>query len=389
MAVNDLTFNQLATVLTDITTLATGGQVQTPVDSASFVSVANTALLTGYDTVLNAVSQTLSRTIFSVRPYRRRFGGLEVSSMRWGNHIRKLQALDMPFEEDDRIKLVDGQSIDQYVIAKPPVLQTNYYGENVFQKHLTIFSNQLDVAFSSADEFGRFISMILSNASDQIEQAKESVERATVANLIGGTYAIGNTESVLHLVTLYNAYAGTEFTSATIKQPENFAPFVRWMYGFLANVIDTMAERTQLYHLNITGKTIMRHTPKDRMKVYFNSGIANMIDTNAFSVTFHEDYLKKVDYTKVVFWQDVKNPMKINADCGHINTSGSATHTVVNLENVFGVMFDEDAAMMNTINQKQVNSPFNARGLYTNMYWHFTERYLNSNCENCVILLLD
>lgn len=389
MAVNDLTFNQLATVLTDITTLATGGQVQTPVDSASFVSVANTALLTGYDTVLNAVSQTLSRTIFSVRPYRRRFGGLEVSPMRWGNHIRKLQALDMPFEDEDRIKLVDGQSIDQYVVAKPPVLQTNYYGENVFQKHLTIFSNQLDVAFSSADEFGRFISMILSNASDQIEQAKESVERATVANLIGGTYAIGNSESVLHLVTLYNAYAGTEFTSSTIKQPENFAPFVRWLYGYLANVIDTMAERTKLYHLNITGKTIMRHTPKDRMKVYFNSGIANMIDTNVYSTTFHEDYLKKVDYTKVVFWQDVFNPMKIKADCGHINTSGSATHTVVDLDNVFGVMFDEDAAMMNTINQKQVNSPFNARGLYTNMYWHFTERYLNSNCENCVILLLD
>ena len=76
---NDLNFNQLATVLTDITALATGGTVQTPVDSASFVSVANTALLTGYDNLLNAVSQVLTRTIFSVRPYNRRFKGLEVS----------------------------------------------------------------------------------------------------------------------------------------------------------------------------------------------------------------------------------------------------------------------------------------------------------------------
>ena len=134
MAVNALTFNQLATVLTDITTLATGGTVQTPVDSASFVSVANTALLTGYDNVLNAVSQTLSKTIFSVRPYNRRFGGLEVDAVRWGNHIRKLQALDMPFEDDDRQSLTNGESIDQYIVAKPPVLQTNYYGQNIWQK---------------------------------------------------------------------------------------------------------------------------------------------------------------------------------------------------------------------------------------------------------------
>lgn len=389
MGVNTLTFNQLSTVLADITALATGGTVQTPVDSASFVSVANTALLTGYDNLLNAVSQTLTRTIFSVRPYSRRFGGLEVDSARWGNHIRKLQALDLPFEDDDRMKLVDGQSIDQYVVRKPKVLQTNYYGENVFQKHITIFRDQMDTAFSSVDEFGRFISMILSNASDQIEQAKEGVERATVANLICGTSAINNTESVLHLVTLYNAYAGTSLTSATVLQPANFQPFVQWLFGFLGELIDKMAERTQLFHLNIGAEPLMRHTPKNRMKVYFNSGISNHMDTSAFSTIFHDNYLKKVDYTKVTFWQDIKNPMAINADCGYIDNTGAVQHSVENLTNVFGVLFDDESAMMNTINEWQANSPFNARGGYTNMYWHFTTRYLNDFTENVVILLLD
>ncbi len=389
MAVNTLTFNQLSTVLADITALATGGTVQTPVDSASFVSVANTALLTGYDNLLNAVSQTLTRTIFSVRPYSRRFGGLEVDSARWGNHIRKLQALDLPFEDDDRMKLVDGQSIDQYIVRKPKVLQTNYYGENVFQKHITIFRDQMDTAFSGVDEFGRFISMILSNASDQIEQAKEGVERATVANLICGTSAINNTESVIHLVTLYNAYAGTSLTSATVLQPANFQPFVQWLFGFLGELIDKMAERTQLFHLNIGAEPLMRHTPKNRMKVYFNSGISNHMDTSAFSTIFHDNYLKKVDYTKVTFWQNIKNPMAINADCGYIDNTGAVQHSVENLTNVLGVLFDDESAMMNTINEWQANTPFNARGGYTNMYWHFTTRYLNDFTENVVILLLD
>ena len=389
MAVNTLSFNQVSTVLAEVTSLATGGTVQTPVDTASFVSVANTALLTGYDNLLNAVSQVLTRTIFSVRPYSRKFKGLEVDSARWGNAIRKLQALDMPFEDDDRMTLEDGESVDQYIVLKPKVLQTNYYGINQYQKHLTIFRDQIDTAFTSAEELGRFFSMILSNASDQIEQSKENLERATVANLICGTNEIGNTESVLHLVTLYNGYAGTSLDSETVLQPTNFQPFVQWLFGYLGELIDKMAERSKLFHLNITNKDLMRHTPKDRMKVYFNSGISNHMDTSAFSTIFHDSYLKKVDYEKVVFWQDIKNPMKISADCGYINTSGAVTHSEVTLNNVLGVIFDEESAMINMVNQWQANSPFNARGGYTNMFWHYSLRYLNDNTENCVILLLD
>lgn len=389
MAINELGFNQLATVLAEITSQATGQSVLAPVDTASFVSVANTALLTGYDTLLNAVSQVLSRTIFSIRPYNRTFGGLEVSSERFGNHIRKLQAIDLPFEEDDRIKLVDGESIDQYKVLKPKVLQTNYYGENVYQKHMTIFRDQMDIAFSSPAEFGRFVSMIMTNASNQIEQAKESVERATVCNLIAGTTVI-NTPSVFHLVTLYNDFAGTSLDSETVFQNNNFAPFVRWLCAFLANVIDRLKERSALYHLNITNKTIMRHTPKNLLKVYFSSQYMNLIETNVFSTTFHDDYLKKVEnFSKVTFWQNIETPHEINVTAGYINNAGTVASSAVNLDNVFGVMFDTECAMITTVNEWQANSPFNARGGYSNMFWHWTNRYCNDFTENCVVLLLD
>lgn len=389
MAVNTLSFNQIATVLAEITSQATGTTTLAPVDTASFVSVANTALLTGYDNLMNAVSQVLTRTIFSVRPYNRTFGGLEVTAERFGNHIRKLQALDMPFEEDDRIKLVDGQSVDQYVVLKPKVLQTNYYGENVVQKHITLFRDQIDTAFSSPDELGRFVSMIMSNASDQIEQAKEGVERMTVCNLMGATSLINNGQ-VLHLVTMYNSFAGTSLTSATVVQPENWKPFVQWLIATLQNVIDTMRERSLLYHLNITGKEVMRHTPKRMLKVYLSSYYVNMLETMAFSNTFHEDYLKKVNnFSKVTFWQDIATPRSISVDAGYITNAGAVTHGTVALDNIFGIMFDTEAAMMTTINQWQANSPFNARGGYTNVYWHMTNRYLNDNSENSVLLLLD
>lgn len=388
MAVNDMTFNQLSTVLAAITSQATGSAVLAPVDTASFVSVAQTALKTGYDPIINAISQVLSRTIFSVRPYSRRFSGLEVTRERYGNHVRKLQALDLPFEDDDRLQLVDGQSVDQYVVRKPGVLQTNYYGENVFQKHITIFRDQLDTAFTGPDEFGRFISMILSNISDQIEQAKESVERATVANLIAGVTVV-NTSAVLHLVTMYNAFAGTTLTTKTVAQPDNWKPFVQWLVGTLGNVMDAMAERSLLYHLNITGKEVMRHTPAADRHMYLSSSFVNHMEASAMADTFHDDYLTVGTFNKVVFWQDINTPRAINVNAGYIDATGAVASSAVNLENVVGVIHDREAAMTCTVNEWQANSPFNARGGYTNMFWHFTERFLNDFTENAVVLLLD
>ena len=388
MAVNEMGFNQLSTVLAAITSQATGAAVVAPVDTASFVSVAQTALKTGYDPMMAAVSQVLSRTIFSVRPYSRRFSGLEVTRERYGNHIRKLQALDLPFEEDDRLKLTDGQSIDQYIVRKPGVLQTNFYGENVFQKPLTIFRDQMDTAFEGPDQFGRFISMVLSNASDQIEQAKESVERATVANLIAGVTVV-NPDATLHLVTLYNAFAGTSLTSATVAQPENWRPFVQWLVGFLGNLMDKMAERSQLYHLNITGKTVMRHTPAADRHMYLASDFVNHMEAGAMSDTFHDNYLNVGTFNKVTFWQNIQTPRAINVDAGYIDATGAVAHSAVDLDTVVGVIHDREAAMTCTVNEWQANSPFNARGGYTNMFWHFTERYLNDFTENAVVLLLD
>lgn len=389
MAVNELSFNQLATVLKDITDQATGTETLISTDTASFVSVAQTALLTGYDNIIESISQVLSRTIFSVRPYNAKFRGLEVSPVRYGNHIRKLSALDLPFEDDDRLTLTDGESVDQYEVLKPGVLQTNYYGQNVFQKHMTIFRDQLDVAFSGPDEFGRFISMVMSNASDQIEQAKEGVRRATLCNLMGGV-TLGNPGAVIHLVTLYNTFAGTELTSETVLQPDNWPGFVRWLCGHLAYIIDTMTERTSLYQINITGKTINRHTPKDRMKVYLHSQFTNMMESSVFSVTFHDDYLKTVDYEKVTFWQSIKeNTTSLNLDASYIDNTGAIEHGAVQKSNVFGVIFDEESCMVCPVNEWSARTPFNARGGYSNIFWHFTYRYLNDFTEKCVVLLLD
>ena len=94
-------------------------------------------------------------------------------------------------------------------------------------------------------------------------------------------------------------------------------------------------------------------------------------------------------FNKVTFWQNIQSPRAINVDAGYIDATGAVAHSTVNLSNVVGVIHDREAAMTCTVNEWQANSPFNASGGYTNMFWHFTERYLNDFTENAVVLLLD
>lgn len=400
---NDLSFEQLSTVLTAITNQATGVNNITPIDTASFVTVAQMALKTGYDPLTTAISQVLSRTIFSVRPYTRKFKGLNVSNQRYGNHVRKLLTIDKPFEDDDRLKLVDGDSIDQYKVNKPKVLQTNFYGANQYQKSVTIYKDQLDCAFSSPDEFASFISMVMQNASDMIEQAHEETARATINNLISAIYAAetavasGNTmaksnggKRAINLLTLYNQTNGSTLTVDDIFKAANFESFVKFAFSTINTLADLMTDRNTLFSSQLTNYTVIRHTPKDRMKFYLYTDLVNKINSEVYSTVFNPDFLKLVDFERVNFWQSALNPSQIQNKPVMLNKDGTLkTVGATTISNVFGVLFDEEAAGYTTVNEWSQPSPFNARGGYYNQFWHFTDRYWNDFTENAIVFYVD
>lgn len=386
---NTLSFNQLATVLASITQQATGQAVLTPTDTSEFVTVAQKALLAGYDPLLGAISQVLSRTIFSNRPYTRKFQGLEADSVRYGNHVRKLQVADKGWEEDDRIKLVDGESIDQQVVDKPTVLQTNFYGEEVYQKHITIFRDQLDTAFSGPEEFQRFLSMIMQNVSDMIEQAHESTARATINNLIAGTIQGGTNMQVVYLVDEYAAQAGFDTTDFNPFDPDIFPDFARWCFAKMQTVSKAMTERTLNYHVALDDYDIMRHSPVNMQRCYMYAPLFEQVDAQVLSTTFNTGYLRALPKEDVNFWQSSTTPGSISVKPMYIDEDAALKEGEAAVyDNVVGVLMDTEAAGYTVINQWSAPAPFNARGGYTNMFWHFTDRYWNDFSENCVVFLL-
>lgn len=390
MAANDLSFNQLSTVLNSIVAQATGKNPLAITNTSEFISVAQTALKTGYDPLLQSISQVLSRTIFSTRPYYRKFGGVQVDNQKWGNITRKLNISDKDWENDVRFELVDGESVDMYKVNKPNILQANFYGANVYERSYTIFKDQLDCAFSGPDEFARFLSMVTGNCTDMIEQAHENLARATVANYIGGKVK-GDADSCIHLLTEYNALTGLALTKENVYQPANYKPFIDWVYSRIATLTELMTERSQLFHTNITGKTINRHTPLQRQKVYLYAPARFNIESMSLANTYNYNFLKMAYNETVNYWQSIQSPSKINVKPSYLKADGTITTPEAALEqdDIFGVIFDEEALGYTVMNQWSATTPFNAKGGYSNVFFHFTDRFWNDFTENGLVLLLD
>lgn len=389
MSVNTMGFEQASTLLTSISNQATGKSAITPTSTSDFVSLAQTTLQAGYDPVLNAISQMVTKTIFSVRPYNRKFAGLQVDNQKFGAITRKLNIADKDFENDSSFALVDGQAIDHYVVNKPNVLQTNFYGANVFEKSYTIFKDQLDNAFTGPEQFAEFMSMVTQNSSDMVEQAHENLARATIANYIGGKVA-GDTASVIHLLTEYNGATGQSLTKVDAMKPANYKAFMQWVYSRVAAICSLMTERSNMYQTNITGKPVMRHTPYENQNVYMFAPDRYGMEARVLADTFHDNYLKYADVETVNFWQSILTPERISVTPSYLDATGAiVTGSAAVIDDIFGVVVDDDTMGYTVVNQWSAMTPLNAKGGYWNMFLHFTDRYWTDYTEKGVVLKLD
>lgn len=402
MSVNTLTFEQVSTVLNSIVHQATGESNLVATDAGSFVSVAQTALRADRDAVMNAISNVLARTIFSIRPYSAKFVKLEKDLPRWGAYMRKLSIANSDWADDEAYAYpvtydaaqspADGLGgvVDQWKIKKPDVIQTNFYGQSVYADHVTITEDQLETAFKSPDELGSFLSLIMTNLSNRLEMSRDAISRGLVANMIGSLIAENDANRVVHLLTEYNAETGLSLTAQTVYQPANFPAFMKWVYARIAQISDLMTENSTLYQTVISGKPVLRHTPVQNQKIYLYSPARHQMDARVLADTYHDSYLRYADVESVNFWQSIKTPDSINITPTYTNASGTVvTGTAVEQAGIFGLIFDEDAMGYALLDRRMLSTSINSSGLYRNIWLHCKEKVFMDNSEKAAVLLLD
>ena len=390
MAVNTLSFQQISTVMNQLYKMVTNQTAQAMVNTSDFVTVAQKTLQAGYDPVLGAISQVLGRTIWgSDRPYVGKLGGLQRSVQEYGYITRKLNISDKDFSNSEAFTLTDGRSIDMYKVNKPNVLQMNFYGQTVIDKDVTIFRTQLKNAFRSPEELGSFISMVLQNANDMIEQKRETLRRMTLANLVGGKIAANN--GIIHALTEYNQDTGLSLTATTVKDPANWGEFIKWLHARMADVSNLFTERTGMYQIQVTGNYVSHHTPVQDQRIFMLSKYLNAIKSRVMSGTFNDDFIKFAYTEEVSFWQSPDNLAKINVTPVYLQADGTlaTAQAAVEQDNIIAVMMDRDAAGITIMDEETAQTPYNTKGKYWNINFSAIARYWNDFMEKCAVFILD
>lgn len=390
MATNTMSVEQASTVLNSIVAQATGGALAN-VNGNSFATVAQTALLTGLDPIMNAISQTMSDTIFASRNYTAKFRNLRADSQRYGNMVRKLNVADWDSQVNASYTLADGESVDMYEVKVNKVVQTNFYGAITWERQITTYRDQLNVSLRSPEEFSRFYSMLLTKNNNQIQQIHETLARALVVNLIAAVISENKSSRVIKLITEYNTETGLELTKQDVYKPDNFPAFMAWTASRIARVKRMLTERSTIYHTNITGKEISRHTDYEDQVMYLYAPIQFDLNTRALAQLFHDDKVK-LGYNELVsYWQSIDTPGSIHQTPVYMDETGAVKTASAEVQNanVFGVIMDRDAIGYTIMNEHQNTTQMNARGEYWNTFFKWVHRYWMDNTENAVVLLLE
>ena len=403
MSVNTLTFQQISSVLSSLVKQATGQTVLTATNTEEFVSVAQIALRADRDAVMNAVSNMVGKTIFSIRPYSAKFTGLDMDSFRWGNMMRKLSIADEDWADDAAYKypvLYDagqnppdglGGTVDQWLIKKPNILQTNFYGSSIYGDHMTITEDQLESAFAGPEQLGSFLSLLMTNLSNRLELARENIKRGLVANMIGSIYDENQTGRIIHLITEFNALAGTSLDSQTVYDPANFSGFMKWVYSRVASISDLMTEQSTMFQTTINSTPILRHTPVEAQRFYMLASNRHQYDSRVLADAFHDTYLTRADVESVNYWQSIGAPATVKVTPTYTKTDGTVEtpNSPVTVDDVFGVIFDRDCLGYTELDRRTISTPVNASGLYRNIWVHCKIRVLQDLSEKAVLLIMD
>ena len=396
--------SQAATLLNAVVAQQTGTASLANISSnADFVSVAQTALLTGRDPVLNAMSQVWKRTVFAARPYNQPLASLAMPMDRYGNALRKISFEAKPMVDDDAFKwpatydagqnppLGDGQSVDQYKISKSRVLQTNFYGSASYEQTFTIFQRQFDVAFSSAEEFVQFNNAMITERRNDRERYEEGKARLMQLNYIASILDEANTDRVLHLLTEYNTLTGLSLTATTVFQPGNFEGFIRWLYSRIRTVIGLMRESSDKFQTVITGYNILRNTNPENVRVALYRPILEMIRSMVLSDLYNADMMTLPTYEAIDFWQSIDTPQGINTTPVYTDTAGAVKTAAAAVTNntVIGVIHDRDALGYALLDERVNVSPYNGAGDYWNEFYKFRMMAIQDMTEKGLVLCLD
>ena len=401
------------------------GQTSTiaTVTSSNFVSVGESILRSGTENTLNTLSLVLGRTFMAVRPYKAKLAIINaLNSGLYANRVRKISFYSRPAQNSGAFNTVDGANQTLYTNHAmgydngsnggaslptmweqnaPVPMEFNFGGRSVWDDSTTVYEDQLQVAFRSPEDFASFVNGIMVEKGNDIESQKEAFNRMTLLNYMAGIYNLNSVNgAAIDLTAAYNTDRGLSpavTTAQILGTPAILEDFIKFFVEQVKVYSNLLEHRSVKFHWSpaktIGGVTyeLLRHTPKAKQKLILYKPFIIKAETTVMPTIFNPEYLKLENYEGVDYWQNENVPMAIDVTPAIPDTSDPTSQIAgsnVALDNVLGVLYDEDAMMVDYQLDSSYSTPVEARKRYRNIWWHFAKNAINDFTENGILFYM-
>ena len=393
------------------------------VDSSTFVSCGEAVLASGMENTLNALSLVLGRTFVAVRPYNAKLNILNrIGTDGYSNRLRKIsyysrEALasgDWNTQSYDNLApgFTNGENPDAGGNARstksmweqhPPIpLELNFGGSSVWEDSTTVYEYQVKQAFRSEAEFAQFVAGIMVEKGNDIESQKEAFNRMLLLNHIGALYDLGAAVVAKglrrNMTYEYNQKFGTSYTTAQLLSTQ-LKSFLEFFVAEFKKESDWMTNRSANRHWSpaktVDGQSyvLLRHTPKDKQRAILYSPLFTEAEAMVMPEIFNPRYLSIDNYEGIEYWQNQNDPMAVNVTPAIPDTTASGFPTVsgstVSGIKVLGLLYDEDALMVDYQLERQAVSPLEARKGFRNLWFSYSFNALDDLTENSVLFFME
>ena len=405
-------------LMNELVRQATGQASQAVIDASTFVSAGETLMASGTENIMNALSLVIGRTLAAVRPYNARLRTLNaLNTGVYSHRIRKISyyAEDaLPsgyFNTDLYTNFADGYTSgdnggastkSQYEQHPAMPLEVNFGGSTTWQDCITMYEDKLEQAFRDVESFNAFIEGILVEHGNAIESQKEAWNRMTLLSAIASrNYLAANNivpSAVINLTTEFNTVYNTSYSSAQLRSTY-LKEFLEFMVAKIKETSDRFEERGTAFHDPLTktvggvNYSILRHTPKDRQRLYLFNPLLRMAEATVMPEIFGPGYLDiDKQFERVEYWQSndtEPNRPKVVFNSAYLDADGTqhATGTQT-IDFVVGVLADEDSMMTDFQLEKALTSPLESRKGYRNTWLSFAKNSIIDQTENLVVFIM-
>lgn len=267
-------------------------------------------------------------------------------------------------------------TIGSNTVYLPIVNQQLFGATDSWGVSIAYTGNQLDAAFENEAGLLEFESYVKLMAKNAIEVHRATMNSVNRNNYIGEKIHAGNTTGKVNVVNLVEEYQRDHGNSSmTAAQFFASADALRYSVKTFKKYKDLLHDMSTLFTMDANSKG--KFVPEDRFVFQVLSDFEGRLDSEVYSTTYHDEFVKLPLYRNVNAWQALRGLTTLRFEDLSAIDIVTANGDTVSQNGIVAMMADK-WAIMHTMVQNRVGYQRDDIKNISMYDYQFTDRYMNN-----------